>query len=88
MFYVLILLLPLVNWMKIFSRQFHNVTKSLLIGVDHLLISTVAFTVIFGEGHPYRTRPRVMLTAGTALITVAAVGVLVVTAFALAGKGF
>ena len=52
---------------------------ALLTGHDYaiLLISTGAFTVIFGEGHPYRTRPRVMLTAGTALITVAAVGVLV-----------
>ena len=50
---------------------------ALLTGHDYaiLLISTGAFTVIFGEGHPYRTRPRVMLTAGTALITVAAVGV-------------
>ena len=44
---------------------------ALLTGHDYaiLLISTGAFTVIFGEGHPYRTRPRVMLTAGTALIT-------------------
>ena len=52
---------------------------ALLTGHDYaiLLISTGAFTVIFGEGHPYRTRPRIMLTAGTALITVAAVGVLV-----------
>ena len=52
---------------------------ALLTGHDYaiLLISTGAFTVIFGEGQPYRTRPRVMLTAGTALITVAAVGVLV-----------
>lgn len=52
---------------------------ALLTGHDYaiLLISTGAFTVIFGEGHPYRTRPRVMLTAGTALITIAAVGVLV-----------
>ena len=52
---------------------------ALLTGHDYaiLLLATGAFAVIFGEGHPFRTRPRVILTAGLALTTVATVGVLV-----------
>ena len=36
-----------------------------------LLVSAGAFSVIYGEGHPYRTRRRLILTAG-ALLTLAA----------------
>jgi len=52
---------------------------ALLTGHDYaiLLLATGAFAVIFGEGHPFRTRPRVILIAGLALTTVATVGVLV-----------
>ncbi len=52
---------------------------ALLLGHEHaiLLISTGAFTVIYGEGHPYRARARVMVTAGLLLITVATTGFLI-----------
>lgn len=42
-----------------------------------LLVSAGAFSVIYGEGHPYRTRRRVILTAGAILTTAATAGSLV-----------
>lgn len=42
-----------------------------------LLISAGAFSVIYGEGHPYRTRRRVILTAGGLLTLAATAGSLV-----------
>ena len=52
---------------------------ALLLGYDHavLLISAGAFAVIYGEGHPYRTRLRVMATAALLLLGASVGGVLV-----------
>ena len=49
---------------------------ALLLGFDNemLLIAAGGFTVIYGEGHPYRTRWRVMAVAG-GLIALAATGI-------------
>lgn len=52
---------------------------ALLLGYDHavLLISAGAFAVIYGEGHPYRTRLRVMATAALLLLGASVGGLLV-----------
>ena len=42
-----------------------------------LLVSAGAFSVIYGEGHPYRTRRRIILTAGALLTLAATVGSLI-----------
>lgn len=52
---------------------------ALALGYDHavVLVSAGACAVIYGEGHPYRTRWRVILTAGLLLLTAATCGALV-----------
>ena len=42
-----------------------------------LLVSAGAFSVIYGEGHPYRTRRHIILTAGALLTLAATVGSLI-----------
>ncbi|QRP61534.1 FUSC family protein [Corynebacterium minutissimum] len=42
-----------------------------------LLVSAGAFSVIYGEGHPFRTRRRIILTAGALLTLAATVGSLI-----------
>ncbi|MDO5031064.1 FUSC family protein [Corynebacterium sp.] len=42
-----------------------------------LLVAAGAFAVIYGEGYPYRTRRRVILTAGALIVVAATVGAFV-----------
>lgn len=62
---------------------------ALLLGYTNaiLLIATGAFAVIYGEGHPYRTRARVIAEAGTLLVIGSATGTLVGTLVFAPGHG-
>lgn len=52
---------------------------ALLLGLDHevVLITAGSCTVIYGEGHPFRTRWKVLLIAATLIITGTGTGALV-----------
>ena len=54
---------------------------ALVLGFDNemLLIAAGGYTVIYGEGHPYRTRWRVMATAGLLIAAAAVAGAFVGT---------
>lgn len=64
-------------------------TVALLLGHDDalLILSAGAFTVIYGEGHPYRTRVRVMAIATALIVSASLVGFLVGTLTFAPGHG-